>query len=161
MSDKRDAIPSEEILNKVSSALGLTDMESKYVLALGECEMKIDKVIYSSDDGIDFPEPPGEVIEPDNPEPVEPGEPDEPVEPDNPEPVEPGEPGEPDEPIQPPVPQPAPQPPAPVPDGDIVIVPWSHKKVIIALVVGLAGGLLIGCCSASTIIPIILGGAGF
>ncbi|MEW6215950.1 MAG: hypothetical protein AB1478_12235, partial [Nitrospirota bacterium] len=128
LSDKREAIPSEEILNKVSQSLGLTERESKYVLALGECERKIDKVIHPSD-GIDVPEAPGDD-----------GEPAEPV------------PDEPDEPIEP---------PAPIPDPQAPDVPWFHKKVIIALIVGLAGGILIGCCGASTFVPIILSGVGY
>ena len=104
LSGKRDAIPSDEILDKVCQALALADGENKYVLALGECERKAGRVIYISDE-VDVPELLEEDLESDEIVPYEPGEPlptDEPGEPESEEPVTP------DEPIEPLVPEPEP-----------------------------------------------------
>lgn len=60
---------------------------------------------------------------------------------------------EPELPPQPPFPPSEPMPPAPHPLAPPVPIPspgevvsWTHKKVILALSVGLLGGLLVGCC---------------
>lgn len=124
------------ILQKISTGVGqlfygISEDDRKYIYTLTEKEREKGGLIYPSDI-----EEPAEPDEPEDP-PVQPG------------PDEPGEPDEPDEPIQPPAPQPDPQPPAPAPGGEVV-VPWSHKKVIVALIIGLVGGLMIGCCGAST-----------
>ncbi len=59
-----------------------------------------------------------------------------------------------------PAPHPDPQsssPPAPsVPAPSVDAVPWTHKKVIIALAAGLLGGLLVGCCGAWTLMQMFM-----
>jgi len=69
-----------------------------------------------------------------------------------PEPPEPGPAPQPPDPVPHPDPQP-PAPPVPVPSGDAV--PWTHKKVVLGIIVGLLGGLLLGCCGSSVFIPLV------
>ena len=58
------------------------------------------------------------------------------------------------QPPEPHPPEPPPAPPVPAPSGDVV--PWTHKKVIMALAAGLLGGLHVGCCGAWTLMQIFL-----
>jgi transcriptional regulator with XRE-family HTH domain len=138
VSPKRDFVPTDETVEKILKALELPEAQEKYILDLISLERKIGEPVYPGHP--DLPVPP--VSQP-VPQP----------EPPQPEPHPP-------EPPQPPVPQPGPShpepehpPSPPVPPGDTV--PWTHKKVFLGIIVGLVGGLLIGCCSSSVLIPII------
>ena len=138
VSSKRDFVPTDETVEKILKALELPEAQEKYIVDLISLERKTGEPVYPGHP--DLPVPP--VSQP-VPQP----------EPPQPEPHPP-------EPPQPPVPQPGPShpepehpPSPPVPPGDTV--PWAHKKVFLGIIVGLVGGLLIGCCSSSVLIPII------
>jgi len=125
VSDKRDFTPNDETLNKIADVMGFSEKDRSYILGLAARERETGNIIYE-----DVPAP--------LPEPPEPGPAPEP-----PEPVPHPDP----QPPSPPQPEPhPPAPPVPTPSGDAV--PWTHKKVILALAVGLLGGLLVGCCGA-------------
>ncbi len=63
-----------------------------------------------------------------------------------------------DEPV-PELPEPGPTPepaePAPSSDPPVPEVTWTHRKVVLGIIFGLLGGLLLGCCSSSVLIPLV------
>jgi len=130
VSDKRDFTPNDETLNKIADVMGFSEKDRSYILGLAVREREAGSIIYS-DEPVPEPPEPGPVPEP--PEPVPHPEP----QPPSPHPPEPN----------------PPAPPVPVPSGDTV--PWTHRKVVLGIIVGLLGGLLLGCCSSSVLIPIV------
>jgi transcriptional regulator with XRE-family HTH domain len=139
LSDKREFTPEDETLVKIADVLVLSDEDRKYILDIARRERETGEIVYESSPAP--PPEPGPTPEPPAPSP-------------DPQPPHPEEP-----PPDPPPPQPSP--PVPVPHPVQVEVSWTHKKVIVALVVGLLGGLLIGCCGSAALLPLISQSWGF
>ncbi len=129
VSDKRDFTPNDETLNKIADVMGFSEKDRSYILGLAARERETGSIIYE-----EVPAP-----HPDLPEPGPAPEPEPPSDPPSPEPYPP---------------EPPPAPPVPAPSGDVV--PWTHKKVIMALAAGLLGGLLVGCCGAWTLMQMFM-----
>ncbi len=149
LAESRKKIPTDEVLNKIADVMGFGKNDRKYILDLALKEREIGGPIYPPSP-IPLPEPdlPPELPVLSEPEP-HPSAP-------HPQPPSP-QPGtvlpEPESPPSPP--GPFPHPPALEPSPGPVEVSWTHRKVILGVVVGLIAGLLFGCCGSSVFIPLI------